>query len=233
MKLELVRLILTAVGPIVLIILWWLLLKMIRRLEKGGKVVHKLYSESGELMKDIKEDRISMQESLNEYANNLTKNEEEMNKSVKAFVAEWNSGKRLADEIQSLNRKVDALGSRWGMQSENAFREGMERILVKSGYSVKKYRQYDEKGVIFGHPGAPVELDIVVRNGKTSLVEIKSSIGRSDVFMFNKITDFYETRENRTSDSKILISPFIDDEAKVLAEYLGIIVCTDSTMLNE
>jgi hypothetical protein len=131
--------------------------------------------------------------------------------------------------VQLLNRKVEGLGARWGIQSENAFRSGMESILTETGYSVEKYRKHDTKGVVFGHPGEEVEIDVVTRNGRTFLVEIKSRIDRSDVVTFDRLTKFYEAEENRTAYSKILISPFIDERAKRLAEKFGITLCTDTT----
>ena len=136
---------------------------------------------------------------------------------------------RLAiEDTEKLDRKLDGLGSRWGELSENAFREGMAGILTEFGFSVEKFREMDADAKVFRLPSL-VEVDVVVRNGKTFLVEIKASISDRDVFAFDKITEFYETTENRKADYKAIISPYIDDRAKVAAEKLGIRLYTDST----
>ena len=140
---------------------------------------------------------------------------------------------RLAIEnTEKLNRKLEGLGARWGNQSEIAFREGMEGILTEFGFSVEKFRRMDSEARVF-QLATEVEVDVVVRNGKSFLVEIKASICDRDVFAFDKIVEFYEATENRKADYKAIISPYIDDRAKVAAEKLGIRLYTDSTDFAE
>ena len=130
--------------------------------------------------------------------------------------------------VKKLDRKIQGLGSRWGELSENAFREGMAGILTEFGFSVEKFREMDTEAMVYSLP-SEVEVDVVVRNGKSFLIEIKASIGDRDVFAFDKIVEFYEATENRRADYKAIISPYIDDRAKVAAEKLGIRLYTDST----
>ena len=136
---------------------------------------------------------------------------------------------RLAiEKTEKLDRKLVGLGARWGELSENAFREGMAGILTEFGFSVEKFREMDADAKVFRLPSL-VEVDVVVRNGKTILVEIKSSITHRDVFIFDQISKFYESRVNREADYKAIISPYSDDRAKDVAKELGIRLYTDST----
>lgn len=79
----------------------------------------------------------------------------------------------------------------------------------------------------------PSEVDVVVRNGKNYLVEIKASIDHWDVFTFDKIVEFYEKTENRKAEFRAMISPCIYDRAKDTADQLGITLYTDSSDFAE
>jgi hypothetical protein len=67
-----------------------------------------------------------------------------------------------------------------------------------------------------------VELDIIIHNDKLMILEIKSSVSKGDVALFNRKTNFYQEREGGRVDRRILISPFVDRKAGELADDLGI-----------
>ncbi len=50
----------------------------------------------------------------------------------------------------------------------------------------------------------------IIKNGVLILCEIKSSMSRGDVYIFNRKIAFYEKRHNRKADRKIIISPMVD-----------------------
>ena len=78
------------------------------------------------------------------------------------------------------------LGARWGLKSERAFRNALAGILEKSfGVQVLNVVEYDKEGVVFGRP-APIELDVIVKNGLLIICELKSSMSRSDVYLFER-----------------------------------------------
>ncbi len=132
--------------------------------------------------------------------------------------------------IEAQARKHDssigALGSRWGLYSEQSFRNGLKAILEKSfGVEVLNINEYDESGEVFGHPDQ-VELDVIIQDGMLILCELKSSISKSEIYTFEKKTLFYEKRHNRKASRKLVISPMVDDLAKQAARKLGIEVYT-------
>jgi len=140
--------------------------------------------------------------------------------------------KRLHEEImaqaQKHDRSIGALGSRWGLQSEKAFRDALAGILEKNfGVEVLNINEYDEQGVVFGRPDQ-VELDIITKNGLLLICELKSSIDKAGMYIFERKARFYEYRHQRTADRLIVISPMIDARARKVAAQLGIETYGDS-----
>ncbi|MCS7177764.1 MAG: DUF3782 domain-containing protein [Anaerolineae bacterium] len=135
------------------------------------------------------------------------------------------------DILRTLTQRIDtgisAIGARWGIFAESAFRSGIQAILEESfGVQVLRYQAYDEAGEVFGRPDQ-VELDRLIRNHTLIVCEIKSSISRSDMHAFDRKVRFYERREGRQADCKIVISPMVEEQAMRLAQQeLGIEVDT-------
>jgi hypothetical protein len=122
--------------------------------------------------------------------------------------------------------KLGALGARWGYDSEDTFREAIEYILKDSGFRVEHYQDYDPEGVVFGRP-EQVELDLIIKDSRILVAEIKSSVNRADVATFERKVAFYQERTGRQVEEKIMISPFIDPRrTEKLAEKLGIKLIT-------
>jgi len=129
---------------------------------------------------------------------------------------------------QKQDRTLGALGARWGIQSETAFRKALAAILEKSfGVEVVNVNEYDDEGIVFGRP-EQIELDVIIKNGLLIICEIKSSISRTEMNMFERKVRFYEKRHQRPVSRMLVISPMLDARALPLAESLGIEVYTDS-----
>ncbi len=130
------------------------------------------------------------------------------------------------EEIMQLSKKIDssigALGARWGIASEASFRNGLKAILKDSfGVEVLNITDYDEEGQVFGRPDQ-VELDIIIKDSVLIICEIKSSMSKSDMYIFERKARFYEQRHNRKADRLMVISPMIDNRAKDVAKTLHI-----------
>jgi hypothetical protein len=140
------------------------------------------------------------------------------------------SVKKLAEEQQKFGRifhsQMGALGSRWGRQTEGAFREGIRAILQEVGFVTRQFSDFDEEGKVFGRP-EQVEIDAVIKNGKLILVEIKSAVDKYDVHIFANKAAFYSQSTGRSIDRKLIVVPFVEDNAKTVADRLNIEICTD------
>ena len=148
----------------------------------------------------------------------------------------WEENKREFDRVheeimanaKKVDRSIGALGSRWGMKSEASFRNALAGILEMSfDVQVINVNEYDHDGKVFGHPDQ-VELDIIVKNGLLIICELKSSISKSDMYIFDRKVLFYETKHNRKASRKIVISPMINPGAEAVAKRLNIEVFSDS-----
>ena len=131
----------------------------------------------------------------------------------------------LAD-IRALARKHDttigALGARWGLHTEQAFRNALKGILEKfAGVEVLNITEYDDAGVVFGRPDQ-IELDIIIKNGILIIAEIKSSMSKPEMYIFERKVRFYEERHQRKASEMIVISPMVSPNAMPVAEKLGI-----------
>jgi hypothetical protein len=129
-------------------------------------------------------------------------------------------------EIQDQKRRyestIGAIGSRWGLYSEESFRSALKGILEQSfGVQVLNVNDFDEAGEVFGRPDQ-VELDIVITNGSVIACEIKSSLSKSDMYSFDRKVAFYQKRHERPISRKLVISPMVDQRALPVAEALGI-----------
>ena len=140
---------------------------------------------------------------------------------------------RVHEEIMALAKKYDrgigALGARWGLQLEAAFRNALAGILEESfKVQVLHINEYDDQGIVFGQPDQ-VELDIIIQNDVLILCEIKSSIDKAGMYTFERKVRFYEQKHGRKATRRLVISPMIDAKAQKVAEKLGIETFSDAT----
>ena len=132
---------------------------------------------------------------------------------------------RLTEEVMRVGRTLSALGARWGYLAEDAFRQGMEAIVADwLGMTVTKWRYWDEAGIVFGRP-AWVEVDVVIHDDRHILVQISSSATRGEVAAFYRIGQLYE-QVHHVKPRLLLVTVFLDDRAKELAQQLGVEVRT-------
>lgn len=132
---------------------------------------------------------------------------------------------RHSHEIRRLGATIGALGARWGLYSEGAFRDGMAAILQEAGWKVERFLAMDTEGYVFGRPDQ-VEIDVVIRDGRAILIEIRSSVSRGDVAVFQRKAEFYTRRTGLPVARRILISPMIEPRAHDLARQMGMEVYT-------
>ncbi len=153
----------------------------------------------------------------------------EFRQEIKALREESSASRAYTDNaIRRFDHTVQGLGARWGLQSEEAFRNGLAAILTDElGFRVEQYEGYDDSGSVFGHP-EQIEMDVIIRNASVIAIEIKSSVSRSDLSLFQRKVAFFEQTENVTVNRKFFISPFVDPNAVGLAARMGIELYTHS-----
>jgi hypothetical protein len=155
---------------------------------------------------------------------------DELKRDREAQTRKWEDNQKVINEmlaaIKLQNQKYDstigALGARWGLHSEAAYRNGLRAILERSfGVKVERYEDYDHDGVVFGRP-EQIEMDVIIHDGTLILCEIKSSMSKSDLYSFWRKKNFYEEKHGRRASRAMVISPMIDDYARSAAKELDI-----------
>nr|VFK30582.1 MAG: hypothetical protein BECKMB1821G_GA0114241_10679 [Candidatus Kentron sp. MB]VFK34858.1 MAG: hypothetical protein BECKMB1821I_GA0114274_10879 [Candidatus Kentron sp. MB]VFK77007.1 MAG: hypothetical protein BECKMB1821H_GA0114242_10899 [Candidatus Kentron sp. MB] len=161
---------------------------------------------------------------------------EKQNRKWEEQNRKWEESTRRFDEIHNeimaqakkYDRSIGALGSRWGLQSEKAFRDALAAILVESfGVEVININEFDDEGEVFGRPDQ-IELDVIVKNGLLIICELKSSVDKPAMYAFERKVRFYEKRHQRQANRLIVISPMIDERARRVGKKLGIEMYLDS-----
>ena len=192
-----------------------------QRWKESQQESKRLWEENRQESKRLWEE--SQQESKRLWEENQQESKRRWEENHKEMVA-------LTNAIQEQNKKIDrkydqtvgALGSRWGLHSEAAFRNALAGILKDfQGIEVINVNEYDDEGIVFGHPDQ-IELDIIVKNSVLIICEIKSSINKSDMYAFERKVRFYEQKHARKASRLIVISPMVDRYAGPVADKLGI-----------
>lgn len=154
------------------------------------------------------------------------KNEEKWEKNEKKWAENQKVIHEMLSDIKALSRKHDttigALGARWGLNTEHAFRNALKGILEElTGVVVFHVTVFDESGQVFGRPDQ-VELDLIIQNGILIIAEIKSSVSKAEMYVLERKARFYEKLHNRKISRTMIISPMVEAKALPVAKKLGI-----------
>jgi hypothetical protein len=192
----------------------------------------RFYEILAELRRDREEQTRKWEEQNHKWEEQNRKWDENQAEQRRKWEANQEELRRLHEEVmaQALkhDRSIGALGSRWGLQSEKAFRDALAGILEKNfAVQVVNVNEYDDEGMVFGRPDQ-VELDVIIKNGLLLICELKSSIDKAGMYIFERKARFYEKRHGRQANRLIVISPMIDARARKVAERLGIELYGDS-----
>jgi len=183
--------------------------EILKRLDRHEAELVKLRQDVVELRREMVELREDMIRGFDRHDKELTKLREDMNRG-----------------FELVNRHISALGARWGLMAEEAFREGLRGVLEKEmGFKVERWRTYDEAGKVFGYP-SEVDVDVTMKDEKLILIEVSSHMKASDIYQFKRKADLYEEKTGRKPDRLIAVTPYIDEKAIEASKRLGIEVYT-------
>jgi hypothetical protein len=193
---------------------------MTKGFERHDREIQRLTEEMNRLRED-------MMKGFERHDRELERLREDM---IKGFERHDMEIARLREDMMkgfdAMNRRISALGARWGLESEEAFREGLRGILEKElGLKVERWTAFDETGSVFGHP-SQVEVDVAVSNGKVMLIEVSSHVKQADVAALVKKAELYERITGRRPDRLIIVTPFVEERAMEAALKLGVEIYT-------
>ena len=191
---------------------------MVKGFERHDRILEKHSAEIAKLREDMlkgfeRHDRI-----LEKHSMEIARLREDM---LEGFRRHDELLKRHGDELARLRRHLDALGARWGLMSEEAFREGLRAVLGETGIRVERWEYFDGEGYVHGYPSV-VEVDVAVVDGQPVLVEVKSHVRRSDVYELKRKAELYERVTGRKPTRLMVVSPYIEDGALEACKRLGV-----------
>jgi len=193
--------------------------EILKRLDRHEEVIEEILKKLDsheEVIKEMLKRFDHHEEVLQEILKRLDRHEEELIELRK----DMNKGFEL------VNRHISALGARWGLLAEEAFREGLRGVLEKElGFKVEKWVTYDERGVVFGYP-SEVEVDIAIKDGKLTLIEVSSHVRASDVYQFKRKAELYKEKTGREPERLIIVTPYAEEKAIEASKKLGVEIYT-------
>jgi hypothetical protein len=134
----------------------------------------------------------------------------------------WEEVRILREDFSKLIKRIDALGSRWGILAESVFRNALKGLLEKSfNIRIERWINYDDEGFVYGHPSV-VEIDIALRDQELLLIEVSSHAKIADISLFNRKAIFYEKKVGKKPSRLIFVTPYAENDAIDLANKLRI-----------
>ncbi len=129
---------------------------------------------------------------------------------------------RLEEEMNETRRVLTVIAHRFGVLSESAFREAMKYVVEEKlgAGRVSKMSLRDEEGLVYGYPSI-IDIDVVVKDDKHILVEVKSRVSRGDVYEIYRIGKLYEKIKG-IKPVLVIVGGFIDPKAYEAAAKLGV-----------
>ncbi len=194
-------------------------------------------------MSDLKSSVDNLVKAMDELKNVVVKHGEEISELRKTVVILTNSFEELKKVVETLSEdvkkhsevilimqstlekltaSVTALGFRYGLFTEEAFREAIKYLVsdLLRAYTVKRWTYYDSEGFVFGHPSI-IDVDVLIRDNEYVLIEYKALIDRGDVAELAREGMLYE-KANKVKPKLLIVGPAIRKRALELARELGV-----------
>ena len=129
---------------------------------------------------------------------------------------------RIEEEMRETRRVVITIAHRFGVISEEAFRQAMKYVVedVLGVAKVERWVYRDEEGFVYGYPSI-VEVDVAIKDREHILIEIKSRVSKADVAELHRIGKLYE-RVEKVKPRLVIVGGFVDPDTQSLAKRLGV-----------
>ncbi len=200
--------------------------EILKRLDKHGQELVKLRQDMNKVLERLdrhEQELIRLRQDMNKVLERLDRHEDVLRRHEQELIRlrqDMNRGFEL------VNRHISALGARWGLMSEKAFRDGLRGVLERElGLKVERWSCFDEDGLVYGYP-SEVEIDVVVKDEKTILVEVASHIKTSDIYEFKRKAMLYEKVTGIKPSKLLVVTPFIEPKALEAAKKHNVEVYT-------
>lgn len=143
---------------------------------------------------------------------------QKVEKLTQAFDEKLNKQRQELEKF--INDRNSLLGSRWGDEIEANLRNFTRLIVSQWGGKVRKWKKKVKSKTEDGiQIITKYEIDIVVLNGKTILIEVKSRCDMEDIERFLENVQAYLSFEKPTGNiEKVMFTMLIPPQAKEIAK---------------
>lgn len=199
-------------------------------------------SELTEAQKGIESELTKLVERINNLAEAQQRTEERLSKLTERVNELAEAQKRTEDglsrltdaigelskEVIGLKKRMDSMGRRWGEDYEEViklfFKELVEVEKIDLRY-VNRFTYKDEAGQ-FGPKGSIYEIDVLARNGRVYLIEVKSFADEDDLDWFNVKCSTVTKAFGFNDPIKLFLAVSATEEAVERAKNYGIKMLT-------
>ncbi len=197
--------------------------EILKRLDRHEDEVRRVWQEIEKLREDTNKLREDMMKGFEKHEERFARIEQELVRLREDMMR----GFELMDKrITRLENLISAIGARWGIMAEDAFKEGLRGILEKEfGVKVERWVTRDEEGLVYGFSSV-IEVDIAIKDGKIMLIEISSSVDKSKVAAFLRKAQLYERKTGIKPDRLVMVTPYAEDAAIKAAREMGVEIYT-------
>ena len=192
--------------------------EVLKRIDKNTEAITKLQKQVAKLQEQV----VKLQEQVVKLQEQIIKLQEQVAEHGKAIKSLQEQLIKHSEVIEKLASSIQAIGMRYGVFTEEAFREGIKYLIkdLLKEYKVDKWIYYDKEGFVYGHSSV-IEVDVLIKDKECILVEYRSMVDKGDVAELYRIEKLFE-REEKIKPKLLIVSPSIRKRAKELAEKLGI-----------
>src|SRR5579875_549744 len=182
---------------------------------------NRLSKEQTKLRQDfnrLSEEQTKLRQDFNRLSEEQTKLRQDFNTEVSL----------LHEDIRRLNDRLEVtlgrMGRRWGADLERTllgtFREVLEREGIEPG-RVERFSYLDRDGSVTGLKGRLVQVDILVRDGEVTVIEVKSFPERRDMDHLKDVVGYVEKILQKKVSKVYLVAVNVDRDTLERAGELG------------
>ncbi len=166
----------------------------------------------------------AFEEEMRKLREDFNRHEEEEAKRFRAFEEQMT---KLREDFNKLSHwMVGVAGYRWGLASEEAFRQAVDYIAKSLGYPIAERKVLvDHDGSITGTPGREIDVNACIKDKEHLLIEVTMYAKKEDLWKLNYASKLYQ-RETGHKPKLLLITPHAPPEVQALAQKLDIHVLT-------
>ncbi|PSN88240.1 hypothetical protein B9Q00_06355 [Candidatus Marsarchaeota G1 archaeon OSP_C] len=191
--------------------------EIVSRLNEHEKTMQTILNE----IKLLREDFNKLFEEQKKLREDFNKLFEEQKKLREDFVLIREDFSKLGSRVEVI---LGRMGRRWGADLERTLLGTFKEVLEKEGIEpgkVESFSYIDFDGSITGLKGRLVQADILVKDGKLTLIEVKSFAEREDVDHLKDVVGYVEKILKRNIDQVYLITVNVDKHTLARAQELG------------